>query len=85
LIIVEDKEGIRTITLNRPEALNATNSPLLDAFTATLIEASVRDDIACVVVTGQGRAFTAGTDLDELASPPQYSDGKRHGFEEYTR
>ncbi|MEH6558904.1 MAG: enoyl-CoA hydratase-related protein [Oceanicoccus sp.] len=83
LILVEDNERVRTITLNRPESLNATNSPLLDEFTSALIEASVKDDIACVIVTGNGRAFTAGTDLAELASPPIYKDGKRHGFEPF--
>lgn len=83
LIHIEDSKGVRTITLNRPKSLNATNSALLDELTASLREASVRNTIACVIITGQGRAFTAGTDLEELASPPVYTDGKRHGFEPF--
>ncbi|MFT5691865.1 MAG: enoyl-CoA hydratase/carnithine racemase [Oceanicoccus sp.] len=83
LILIEDSKGVRMLTLNRPQSLNATNSALLDELTTALQEASVCNDIACVIITGQGRAFTAGTDLAELASPPIYTDGKRHGFEPF--
>ncbi len=81
LLLIEDNKGVRKLTLNRPESLNATNSALLDAVTTALQESTVRTDIGCVVITGQGRAFTAGTDLGELADPPVFNDGKRHGFE----
>ncbi len=83
LVLIHDHDGVRKLTFNRPEALNAFNSTLCDAIAAALTEAAVRPDIAVVVLTGQGRAFTAGTDLGEMESPPEHSDGKRHGFEPF--
>jgi enoyl-CoA hydratase/carnithine racemase len=64
---VEDRDGVRLLTLNRPGALNAFNTPLYDACAGAFREASARDDIACVVLTGTGRAFSAGQDLGEMA------------------
>jgi len=64
---VEDRDGVRILTLNRPDALNAFNTPLYDACAAAFHEARARDDIACVVLTGTGRAFSAGQDLGEMA------------------
>jgi enoyl-CoA hydratase/carnithine racemase len=64
---VEDRDGVRVLTLNRPNALNAFNTPLYDACAAAFHEASARDDVACVVLTGRGRAFSAGQDLGEMA------------------
>lgn len=81
LVLIEDKNGVRTLSLHRPEALNSMNTPMWDELSAALEEAEVRSDIAVVVLTGSGRAFTAGTDLAELGNPPRYDDGKHHGFE----
>ena len=52
-----------------------------DELGAAFEEASTQQDIAVVVMTGTGRAFTAGTDLGELETPPRFEDGKQHGFE----
>ena len=57
---------MRVLTLNRPEALNAFNDELYHAAGAALEEAAERADIACVVITGTGRAFSAGQDLAEM-------------------
>jgi enoyl-CoA hydratase/carnithine racemase len=81
LVRVDDKDGVRLLTFNRPEALNSMSTPLWDEFAAALTEAALRSDIAVVVITGEGRAFTAGTDLSEMGSPLKYDDGKPHGFE----
>jgi len=67
MLLVDDREGVRVLTLNRPEALNAFDTPLYDACAAALHEAAARADIACVVLTGTGRAFSAGQDLGEMA------------------
>lgn len=83
LLRIEDKDGVRLLTINRPDALNALNAELYDAIEAALSEAAVRDDIAVAVITGEGRAFCAGTDLGELASPPKFDDGRAHGFEPF--
>jgi enoyl-CoA hydratase/carnithine racemase len=63
---VVDEARVRVLTLNRPEALNAFNDELYHAAGAALEEAEARPDIACVVITGAGRAFSAGQDLGEM-------------------
>ena len=66
-LLVEDAEGVRTITLNRPEALNALNETMKDELAAVL-KATERDAaVRCVVLTGAGRAFCAGQDLKDRA------------------
>jgi enoyl-CoA hydratase/carnithine racemase len=64
---IDDSDGVRLLTLNRPDALNAFDTPLYDACTLAFREASAHDDIACVVLTGTGRAFSAGQDLGEMS------------------
>ncbi|MCG8916439.1 enoyl-CoA hydratase-related protein [Actinokineospora sp. PR83] len=64
-LLTEDRDGVRTLTLNRPEAYNsltvALKEALLDALTTAAADASVR----AVVLTGAGKAFCAGQDLKE--------------------
>jgi methylglutaconyl-CoA hydratase len=59
--------GIATITLNRPEKRNALSFKLVDEILAALDEVE-KSDAAVVVLTGAGKAFCAGLDLDELKS-----------------
>ncbi|UCF94364.1 MAG: enoyl-CoA hydratase [Desulfobacterales bacterium] len=59
----EKAERIATITLNRPESMNAYNIVMLNELTAALEEAAVDDEIRAVVLTGEGRAFSAGADV----------------------
>lgn len=69
--IDRSRDGVAVVTLNRPEHLNAMNADLIaglhDAF------ATLRHDRSCrvIVLTGAGRAFCAGLDLREGASPPE--------------
>ncbi len=67
MIRVEDAHRVRLLTLDRPEQLNAFNEALYDATTEALIAAAADQQIAVVVVTGTGRAFSAGTDVVEMA------------------
>lgn len=67
-------DGVRTITLNRPDKLNAVNGALADALVATLDDAGRDDAIRVVVVTGAGRAFCAGLDL---SAPPEIPSATR--------
>jgi 2-(1,2-epoxy-1,2-dihydrophenyl)acetyl-CoA isomerase len=60
-VLVETADGVRTITLNRPERLNALNPDLLDAFDAAFD--GLPDDVRAVVLQGAGRAFSSGHDL----------------------
>jgi enoyl-CoA hydratase/carnithine racemase len=62
-----DRPGVRLLTLNRPQALNAFDSPLYRAAGEALDAARADDTVKVVVVTGAGRAFSAGQDLDEMA------------------
>ncbi|MGC4250357.1 MAG: enoyl-CoA hydratase/isomerase family protein [Sphingobium sp.] len=68
-VIVEDDSGIRTITLNRPERMNALDGPTLTALVDALKEAAESEDgPKVIVIRGTGRAFCAGNDLKWLAS-----------------
>lgn len=82
VLAVEDAERVRTITLNRPDALNAFNEELYDATAEALLAAATDDSVAVVLLTGAGRAFSAGTDLLEMharTTDPTFVPGK-HGF-----
>jgi enoyl-CoA hydratase/carnithine racemase len=63
---ITDDNRVRTLTLDRPEALNAFNESLYDATTAALRAAADDPEVSVVVITGTGRAFSAGTDLAEM-------------------
>lgn len=67
-LLAADRDGVRTLTLNRPAALNALSRGLAAAFVQALREAAADRAVAAVVVTGSGdRAFCAGVDLAEAA------------------
>jgi enoyl-CoA hydratase/carnithine racemase len=66
ILQVDDENRVRTLTLNRPDALNAFNEALYQA-TAEALQAAADDpDVAVVLLTGAGRAFSAGNDLNEM-------------------
>ncbi|HEY2997885.1 MAG TPA: enoyl-CoA hydratase/isomerase family protein [Acidimicrobiales bacterium] len=67
LVQVEDRGAVRLLTLDRPGALNAFDSPLYRAAGAALTAARDDDGVKVAVLTGAGRAFSAGQDLDEMA------------------
>lgn len=71
LVTREDRDGVATLTLNRPEALNALNLPLFAALRERLDAlAGETETVGCVVLRGAGRAFCAGNDLKALGEPP---------------
>ncbi len=66
-VLFEVKDGIGIATLNRPQALNALNTELLDNLAAQL-EAWDRDNaVRCIIITGSPKAFAAGADIKEMA------------------
>ncbi|MBL7498473.1 enoyl-CoA hydratase/isomerase family protein [Frankia sp. CNm7] len=83
MLQTRDDGRIRVLTLARPEALNAFNEALYDATTEALAAAAAAPEVAVVVLTGTGRAFSAGTDVAELAArtadPDSFKAGA-HGF-----
>lgn len=63
MITTEKADGIMTITLDRPEKLNSLNLEMMTGLFAAFDDADTDDDVRVVVVTGRGRAFSAGADL----------------------
>jgi enoyl-CoA hydratase len=61
-------DRIATITVNRPEKLNALNDATIGELGQAIDEARAREDVAGVMLTGAGRAFVAGADISELAA-----------------
>ncbi len=68
LVTREDKEGVTTLTLNRPDKLNAINIPLMVELRTHLDTIKHDPSVRCVMLTGAGRSFCAGHDLDSIAS-----------------
>ncbi|MBZ8176497.1 crotonase/enoyl-CoA hydratase family protein [Corynebacterium poyangense] len=66
--IYEVKDGIATITMNRPDALNAVNGALSTAVGNAIEKANQDDAVRVIILTGTGRAFCAGGDLKEIAA-----------------
>jgi enoyl-CoA hydratase/carnithine racemase len=69
-VSVEHRGPAAWITLNRPDKLNALNHEMVMALRAAFRRASADDEVRVVVVTGAGRAFSAGFDLAEEAGDP---------------
>jgi len=65
-IISETKGAVGIITLNRPKALNALNSQLIDELNSALLAFQEDSSIGCVVVTGNEKVFAAGADIREM-------------------
>jgi len=68
-LLVQQEEGVVTLTMNRPEVLNAFNDPMLAELTEALEAAASDETVRCVVITGAGRAFGAGQDLTNFNRP----------------
>ena len=67
-VIYEKQGAVATLRLNRPEKLNAVNGEMLEAICAALETAENDDDVRVLILSGEGRAFSAGFDLD-MGSP----------------
>ena len=63
---ISDEDRVRTLTLNRPDVLNAFNEELYQATAVALGDAAADPEVAVVLLTGAGRAFSAGNDLKEM-------------------
>jgi enoyl-CoA hydratase len=63
-------DRIATITVNRPDKLNALNDAVMKELGAAIDEAIARDDVGGVLLTGAGRAFVAGADISEMVDEP---------------
>lgn len=77
ILLDTDADGIATITLDRPDQLNAFNKAMLDDLLAAFDATDADDAVRAVIVTGSGRAFCAGADLSEGGATFDYE--KRGG------
>jgi enoyl-CoA hydratase len=68
LVVVERDEPVAVVRLNRPEARNALSDALMDELVAALSELDADNEIRCIVLAGDERAFAAGADIAELAA-----------------
>lgn len=66
VVLKQVQDGVATLTLNRPERLNAWTQQLERDYFAALAECAAREDVRVIVVTGAGRGFCAGADMQEL-------------------
>ncbi|MCL6239935.1 MULTISPECIES: enoyl-CoA hydratase [Acinetobacter] len=66
-ILLEKNNGVGLITLNRPQALNALNSTLIQDLNSALDDLDRDPTIGCMVITGSEKAFAAGADIKEMA------------------
>jgi 2-(1,2-epoxy-1,2-dihydrophenyl)acetyl-CoA isomerase len=65
--------GVATLTMNRPDALNALSDAMMDAFASALPRLAADREVGCVVVTGAGRGFCAGGDVKRMARDQEFS------------
>lgn len=68
MLEIQDDGAVRILTFDRPQKLNAMTTAMYQACADALVTAASDDGVAAVVLTGRGRAFSAGNDLDELAA-----------------
>jgi enoyl-CoA hydratase len=77
-LLVETVDGVATLTVNRPQSLNALNSEVLGELECALYELNLDDSVKVVVLTGAGeKAFVAGADIKEMA---EMSSFEGHAF-----
>lgn len=69
-LLVQRRDGVMTIALNRPEVLNSFNGPMADELIAALGEAADDAAVRAVLLTGSGRGFCAGQDLAAVLPAP---------------
>jgi enoyl-CoA hydratase/carnithine racemase len=79
------EEGIGTILLNRPERRNAFTLEMIDEWTDVVRGAATDDDVQVLVLTGAGKSFCAGGDLDMLGEKHTSLSRKRHIFDRIQR
>lgn len=84
VLLSETSHGVLTLTLNRPERLNAITGELLDTLTAALCAARDDEAVRAVILTGAGRAFCSGLDLRAAAEMGAGVDVRRELGDHYT-
>jgi enoyl-CoA hydratase len=78
-ILVRTEAAVGIITFNRPQALNALNSQMMDELTAAIDAFEANEAVRCVILTGSEKAFAAGADIPEMAAK-SFSDVYKEDF-----
>ena len=78
-LLVEEKDGVAVLTMNRPDRLNALSGEMLEALVENCQRLAVDRSIGCVVITGSAKAFAAGADIKEM-QPKSYMDAYMEDF-----
>lgn len=72
-LLVEIHEGVATLTMNRPERLNALSGPMIESAIAALERCAADPAVGCIVLTGAGKGFCAGGDVTAMGGGPTSS------------
>ncbi len=67
-VLLDVSEHVATVTLNRPEKLNALSGELMEALVPAIEGLAEDKEVRCVVITGAGRGFCSGGDIAGMAS-----------------
>ena len=78
-ILIERRDAVTLVTLNRPQALNALNSRVLEELIDVFAAYESDDTQRCLILTGSEKAFAAGADITEMADKP-FTDFYREDF-----
>lgn len=84
-ILLTKESGYALIQFNRPEVLNAINIKLMEELVSTLEELDKDDDVRCIVITGNEKAFAAGADIKEMADATAIEMLRRDQFARWDR
>jgi enoyl-CoA hydratase len=79
-LLVENKDGIATVTINKPESLNAVTPDVHTELEYIWIDLARDPDIKAIVLTGAGRAFSAGGDVKAMAARAQTPYGNKYAL-----
>ncbi|HEX3064490.1 MAG TPA: enoyl-CoA hydratase/isomerase family protein [Dongiaceae bacterium] len=82
LVLSQRREGVTTLTLNRPERLNAINDALVQALRKALSAVFADSDTRVIVLNGAGRAFCSGDDLEDFPAQSRTEDIARRYLED---
>lgn len=74
-ILYEVADNIATITLNAPDRMNTISGPMLDGLSNALLKADADPEVRCVILTGAGRAFCAGLNLESATKGEEMGSG----------
>jgi len=83
-LLVDVKENVGVITLNRPKALNALCDELITELNDATSKMDVDDEVRCIVLTGSEKAFAAGADISEMQTKEFVDSYRKNMFKDWT-